>query len=386
MNNKKIPRQVWYLSLISFFNDTASEMLYPIMPIFLTQVLGAPVAVLGLIEGLAEATAAIFKGIFGYWSDKIRKRKPFIVGGYASSAIAKGIIALSTGWIGVLIGRITDRFGKGIRTGARDAMLLEASNKDNKGFIFGLHRTFDTAGAVVGPLIALLLLNLFNNNIRLILYIAIIPAIIALSFFFFIKESKTLKLKEKTSFKFSLSGLDGQIKKFLLGIAIFSIGNSSDSFLILRGKNLGLSLTSVIGAYIIYNLVYALASTPAGKLSDKIGQKKVFIFGIIIFILVYFGFAFNKNPLGIWLLFAIYGFYIALTDGIAKAWIGQFIKSEMSGTIYGTVNTVVGIGNLLASIIGGLLWSIINPSATFIFAVACAVISLPFFLSLKNGK
>jgi MFS family permease len=385
MNNKKIPKQVWYLGLISFFNDVASEMLYPIIPIFLTEVLGAPVVVLGLIEGLAEATASIFKGIFGYWSDKIERRKPFIVGGYISSTIAKVIIALSTGWIGVLFGRIMDRFGKGIRTGARDAMLLELSEKNNKGFIFGLHRAFDTGGAVVGPFIALLLLSIFHNDIRLVLYIAIIPAVIALSFFSLIKEPKLLKLKERKNFKFSLIGLNSQIKKFLLGIAIFSIGNSSDSFLILRGKNLGLSLTAVIGAYILYNLVYALASTPAGKISDKIGQKNVFITGIIIFVFVYLGFAFNKSPLGVWLLFGIYGFYIALTDGVAQAWMGQFIKSEMSGTVYGTVNTVTGMGNLLASIIGGLLWSTINPSSTFIFASICAVISLPIFLSLKKG-
>ncbi len=189
-NKKRVPPVVLLLSLVSFFNDTASEMLYPIMPIFLMQVLSAPVFVIGIIEGVAEGSASIFKMLFGIWSDKLQKRKPFIIAGYGSGALSKVIIALSYTWPFVFFARFVDRFGKGLRTGARDALLLEASDETNKGFIFGFHRAMDTAGAVVGPGIALLLLYLFHNNIRLVLYIAIIPALLSLLFFFFIKESK----------------------------------------------------------------------------------------------------------------------------------------------------------------------------------------------------
>jgi len=376
---KNIPKNAWYLSLVSFFNDTASEMLYPVMPIFLTQVLGAPVFVVGIIEGVAEGSASIFKAVFGYYSDLLQKRKPFVVAGYGAGALAKIIIALAYSWPTVFIGRFIDRLGKGARIGARDALLLEVTTQENKGFIFGFHRSMDTMGAVLGPTIALILLSLFNNDIRLILYIAVIPSLLSLTFFFFIKEAKGKIETSKIKLSLTFSSFPKQLKIFLLGSALFSLGNSSDSFLILRSKDLGLSLTLVISAYIIYNLVYALFSTPAGVISDKIGTKKVYIVGIIIFILVYLGFAFNKNPILIWPLFAIYGAYIALTDGVSKALIGRLITKEKAGTAYGVFYTITSIFTLLASVIGGLLWSVISPSATFIFAAVCATLSLFIF-------
>jgi len=383
---KRIPRVVWLLSLVSFLNDTASEMLYPVMPIFITQVLGAPVFVLGIIEGVAEASASIFKTIFGIWSDKLQKRKPFVVAGYGSSAVAKIIIAASYAWPVVLVGRILDRFGKGARTGARDALLLDAAERDNKGLIFGLHRSMDTAGAVLGPTIALLLLWLFANNLRLILYIAIIPAFLSLIFFIWVREAKKKTETQKTKLSFSIKDFPPELKMFLLGLSVFSLGNSSDSFLILRAKSLGLSLVLVISAYIVYNIVYAAASTPAGIISDKIGTKKVFITGIIIFALVYLGFALDTNGLLMWPLFGIYGFYIALTDGVSKAMVGSLIDKREAGTAYGVLNTVTSVFTLLASIIGGLLWSFVAPQTTFLFAVVCALISLVIFASIKTQK
>jgi len=376
----KLPSIVWYLSLVSFLNDTASEMLYPILPIFITQVLGAPVFVLGIIEGVAEGTAAIFKALFGYYSDKLQKRKPFVVAGYGASAISKVIIALSYIWPVVLLGRFVDRLGKGARTGARDAMLLDAATEKNRGYIFGFHRAMDTAGAVVGPTIALLLIYLFHNNIRFILYITAIPAFLSLLFFFYVKEPKKKVLTNKTKLVFSLKNVTKEFKLFLLGIAIFSLGNSSDTFLILRAQNLGLSLTLVIGAYIVYNIIYASMSVPAGKIADTLGPKRVFLVGLIIFALVYLGFAFNTLPLLVWILFAIYGFYIALTDGVSKSWVGAMIDKDHAGTAYGTVYTVTSIFTVIASVLGGILWSSFSPTTTFLLAVVCAIASLFVFL------
>jgi len=382
---RKIPSTVWLLSLVSFLNDIASEMLYPILPIFLTQVLGASVFVVGIIEGVAEGCASLFKTGFGYWSDRLQKRKSFVVGGYGASAISKVIIALSYSWPVVLVGRIVDRMGKGARTGARDALLLEATDETNKGFIFGFHRSMDSAGAVLGPGIALVLLWAFHNNIRLVLYLAIIPAFLALIFFVWVKEAKKHVQTSTTKLSLSIKNFPPQLKLFLLGLCLFSLGNSSDSFLILRAQNLGLSLILVISAYIVYNLVYALASTPAGIIADKIGTKKVFITGIIIFVLVYLGFALNKSGSLVWLLFGVYGFYIALTDGVSKAIIGSLISKEQAGTAYGALTTITSAFTLAASVIGGFLWSAVAPSATFIFAVVCALLSLVIFIGIRTN-
>lgn len=384
MKIPKIPANVWYLSFVSLFNDTASEMLYPVMPIFITQVLGAPVFVVGLIEGVAEGSASIFKTLFGYLSDRLQRRKPFVIGGYLASALAKIIIALSYIWPLVFLGRFVDRLGKGLRTGARDALLLDATTEGDKGFIFGFHRSMDTLGAVLGPTIALGLLWVFHNNIRLILILAVVPAFLSLFFFFRVREAKIKVQTTKTKLSLSIGGLSPNLKLFLFGLAVFSLGNSTDSFLILKAQSMGLSLALVISAYILYNIVYAAGSTPAGEIADRVGKKKVFTAGIIIFALVYLGFAFNKNPILVWVLFAVYGFYIALTDGVSKALIGSMISKEQAGTVYGVMTTTTSIFTLLASIIGGLLWSAVSPSATFVFAAVCAAFSLFIFNFVKT--
>ena len=384
MTLKNIPRQVVNLGFVSFFNDVASEMLYPVMPIFLTQVLGAPVFVVGIIEGVAEGSASIFKTLFGYWSDKIGRRKIFVVGGYSASAIAKVIIAFAASWPVVFLGRFTDRFGKGLRTGARDALLLDASSDHNKGLIFGFHRSMDSAGAVVGPLIGFLLLSNFNENIRLILYAAAVPSFFALLFLIFIKDARQKITTTKTKLTLSLSGLPSQFKFFLLVLAVFTLGNSSDTFLILRARGLGLTLELTILSYILYNLIYTLASTPAGQIADRIGTKKVFMVGLLIFAAVYLMFGFIDNKSLVWPLFAIYGFYIALTDGVSKALVGSLIKSEIAGTAYGVLQTVTSIFTLLASVIGGFLWSVISPQATFLFGAICAISALILFISQRK--
>lgn len=376
----RIPFQVYLLGLVSLFNDTASEMLYPVMPIFLTQVLGAPVYVIGIIDGVAEGLSSVFKTFFGIWSDKLGIRKPFVVSGYGASAISKIIIALSGSWPLVFLGRSVDRFGKGLRTGARDALLLSASTPKNKGLVFGIHRSFDSAGAVLGPLIALYLLSTFHQNIRLILYIATIPSFLGLLLFFFLKEKRSKGINKSLPFSLSLSGFPKEFIYFLAILAIFSLGNSSDSFLILQSKNIGLSLISVVGVYIIYNLFYTLISTPAGLLADKIGSRYVFAMGLVIFSLVYTGFAFNKNPHLVIFLFGIYGAYIAFTDGVSKALIAEFIPKGKEGTAYGINQTILSITTVFASVIGGFLWTLFGSKYTFLFGSICSVLALILYL------
>lgn len=384
-----IPKSVYLLGMVSFFNDIASEMVYPVLPIFLTQILGAPVYIVGIIDGVSESMSSLLKTVFGYWSDKLERRKPFVVIGYSASAISKVLIALASTWPLVFMARFIDRLGKGVRTGARDALLLDTSDDTNKGFIFGVHRSFDSAGAVVGPLIALLFIHSFSGNIRYVLYAATIPSFFGLIFFLFIREArKSVRgTTEKIRLTFSLKTIPSQFKLFLLVMTLFTLGNSSDSFLILQSKQLGLSLTAVVFAYVFYNVIYTLLSTPAGMIADKIGATYVYAAGLVVYALVYIGFALNRNIQMIWVLFAVYGAYIALTDGVSKALIGSYISKNQAGTMYGATQTVVSVATLLASVIGGVLWSTLGSRATFLFGAGCAILAFLCYLPLmKKNK
>jgi len=384
-NKNKLSKNVIVLGLVSFFNDFASEMVYPIVPIFLTSVLGAPVALVGLIEGIAESTASLLKVFSGWLSDKLQKRKAFTVYGYTFSTLSKLIIGVAQGWPLVLLGRFIDRFGKGIRTSARDALITESSTKENIGRSFGFHRALDTAGAVVGPLAAILLIKYFGNNLRPIFFIAFIPGFIGIILLLiFVKEKLSIKKFAPPSFK--LSNLPSSFKTFLIVSAIFSIGNSSDAFLILRAKDLGLSTILTILAYVVFNSVYALFSTPAGILSDKIGPKKILSVGFFLFSIIYFLFGINKSINLIWLLFAIYGFYMALTEGVSKAYISQIADREIIATSFGAYQTIIGVCVFFSSLIAGLLWSKINPSAPFIFGAILAFISVIIFIFSRSEK
>jgi len=380
MNKSKLSKNVIVLGLVSFFNDFASEMVYPIVPIFLTSVLGAPMAIVGLIEGIAESTASLLKTFSGWLSDKFKKRKFFVSSGYSFSTISKLIIGLARSWPLVLLGRFIDRFGKGIRTSARDALIAESSDDSNKGRAFGFHRTLDTLGAVVGPLTAIFLIQFLGENLRPIFYLAFIPGVIAvLLLIIFVKEKK-VEISKITLPKFSLKNLNPAFKIFLIVSIIFAIGNSSDAFLILRAKNLGLTTVLAIFAYVIFNLFYAIFSTPAGVLSDKIGPKKLLTFGFFFFAFIYFLFGISQSSILIWLLFALYGIYMALTEGIGKAYISQIGEKERLATSFGIYQTAIGICTFFASLIAGILWSKINPSAPFIFGSILALIAGFMFL------
>ena len=399
---KKIPGSVWILGVVSFFNDVASEMLYPLLPIFITQVLGAPVAILGLIDGVAEGAAAGFKALFGHWSDRLGRRRPFVFYGYLASATSKIVVAMSTTWGLVFVGRLLDKFGKGVRTGARDALLLSASSSTNRGLVFGVQQSLASAGAVAGPLLALLFLHSFGNDIRTVLYIAFIPSVIAVLVVSFVRESLTksppsakgVDTSESvaetgaaienavTAPRLTLRSLPRELRIFLFASGLFALGNSSDSFLILRAKDVGLSISLVILAYVLYNVVYSAVSTPAGILADRLGPKRVYIAGMVVYVIVYVGFAINRSATGVWVLFTIYGLYIALTDSVSRAFVGSFITvdNEAAG-IYGLMQTIISVGLVLASIIGGVLWSAVGAWATFAFAAGCATAALLLLLS-----
>jgi len=377
-------RNILTMGLTSFFNDVASEMIYPIVPIFLTSVLGAPVAIVGLIEGVAESTASILKVISGWLSDKYQKRKSFVIAGYSFSTISKILLSLAYSWPFVLFARFIDRFGKGVRTSARDALIAESSDVSARGKSFGFHRALDTLGAVVGPLIALLAIHFFDNNFRLIFFLAFIPSTLGLLLLVLFVKEKRKEPKSSSSLHLNWHNLNPAFKIFLAISFIFSLGNSSDAFLILRAQNLGLSLTLVVLTYVLFNFAYAAFSIPAGVISDKIGPKKVLLTGFLLFVLVYLSFGLIKSPVFLWILFPIYGIYMALTEGVGKAYISNLIPQEKIGTAFGIYQTTIGLTTFLASLIAGLLWTYFGVSAPFIFGGLMAGISALLFVTLSK--
>lgn len=380
----KIPKNVLILGLVSFFNDIASEMIYPLVPIFLTSVLGAPVSIVGLIEGIAESVASILKVISGWLSDKWHKRKPFTVTGYSLSAVSKIFFGLAYSWPVVLLARFIDRFGKGTRTSARDALITESSDVAIRGRAFGFHRALDTLGATIGPLLALVAIRYLDNNLRLVFLLSFIPAFIGVVLLsFFVKEKRKIS-NSSTNFKFSWKDIDPSFKLFLLISVIFALGNSSNAFIILRAQNLGLSVTMVMLVYVLFNFVYSIFSLPAGMISDKVGPKKLLLMGFFLFAIIYFLFGLIKDAFFLWILFPFYGIYMALTEGVGKAYISNLVPSEKAGTAFGLYQTAIGLCAFFASWIAGLLWSYVSISAPFIFGSITA--ALAAFLFLVFGK
>ena len=367
---KHLHKQVILLSLVSLITDMASEMLYPITPIFLSSVLGASMAVVGMIEGLAEVTAGMLKGYFGFLSDKLGKRSIFVVFGYGLSAAAKPLPGILPNTLTVLFSRVTDRIGKGIRTAPRDALLANYAD-NNTGAVFGFHRAMDTVGAVAGPLLALLMLNFFKLNYQTIFVIAFVPSLIAVIFTFYVKDQKSVLISHtKTNLNDFWKSSPSQYKILFFLIILFSLVNSSDVFLILKSKNISGSDTMAIAGYIFYNIIYAATSYPIGKLSDKLGKKSVFVIGLLIFSVVYFGFASFNSYAFIWILFALYGIYASSTEGVLKAWISDIIPDQNRGTAIGLITMSSSIAMMIGSILAGFLWDEFGPQVPFYFSSA----------------
>ena len=387
---KYITRTVWVLSLVSLFTDTASEMLYPIMPIYL-KTIGFSVVLIGILEGIAEATAGLSKGYFGKLSDNTGKRVPFVQLGYALSAISKPMMAMFIYPLWIFFARTTDRFGKGIRTGARDAILSDEATPETKGKVFGFHRSMDTLGAVIGPLLALLYLYFRPEDYQTLFFIAFIPGVLAIATTFLIKEKTKPVEKPKTPTRFfSFLGYWNEspavYKKLVVGLLVFTLFNSSDVFLLLKAKEAGLNDTAVIGVYIFYNLVYALFAFPVGMIADKIGLKTIFISGLVVFALVYFGMALNTNIYVFFGLFFLYGIYAAATEGISKAWISNISDKKDTATAIGTFAGLQSICTMIASSLIGLIWFQFGATTAFILTSVVTMLVVVYFLVFVSRK
>lgn len=374
MNKVVLNPTVLTLGLVSLFADISSEMLYPITPIFLTSVLGASMLNLGIIEGIAEAIASILKSYSGFWSDRIQHRKFFIVSGYSFSAISKPLIGLATGWWFVLFARGLDRTGKGIRSAPRDALLGDSVPPEQLGAAFGWHRMMDTTGAVIGPLLSILFLSFYKNDLKAIFMWALVPGIVSIVFAMTLKEKRKIKKSSRPSL--SWKKLPHSFKKYLLAWTVFSIGNSSDVFLLMRAKVSGASTTTVILMYCFYNLTYAIGSPYLGGLSDRIGRRKTLTFGLLIFALVYFGFIVFDSEIALFTLFGIYGIYMAGTDGVGKAFAIDLMPSDRKASAVGLLGTLTGLATLFASILAGALWDHVSFKAAFLLGVAASLFAV----------
>jgi MFS family permease len=401
---RRLPRNVWVTTVTSFLTDISSEMLFNLLPLFLFNVLGVRTAVIGLIEGVAESTASVLKIFSGWFSDRLRARKGLAVLGYGLSTIAKPFLYFATTWGWVLGVRFIDRVGKGLRTAPRDALVADSIGERQRGLAFGLHRAGDTAGAVIGLAIALGVFlatqrgmaELTRATFQVIVLISVIPAVLAV-LVIALGAQEVRSTQEETSLngpepidrpRLALAGLDRRFLFFLVIMVVFTLGNSSDAFLILRAQTTGLSVSGVLGMMLTFNVTYALISTPAGALSDRVGRRRLLILGWGLYALVYLGFARASVGWHAWSLMAAYGVYYGLTEGVAKAFVADLIPSERRGTAYGVYNAAVGIMAFPASLIAGVLWQGVGnwggfgPSAPFLFGAALAAIAVLMLMRL----
>ena len=386
---KGITRTIWILSLVSLFTDVASEMLYPVMPIYLKSI-NFSIVLIGVLEGCAEAVAGLSKGYFGKLSDNKGKRAPFVRLGYSLSAISKPMMAVFTFPFWIFLSRSLDRIGKGIRTGARDAMLSDEATPQTKGRVFGFHRSMDTMGAVLGPACALLFLYYYPGRYKPLFYFAFIPGVLAIALTFLIRD-RNVKAKANHIKTHLLDFIrywntsPAVYRKLLGGLLFFTLFNSSDIFLLLKIKEAGVSDMGTIGVYIFYNIIYAAAAYPLGILADRIGLKKVFIFGLFIFAAVYAGMGLSHNLYVFFLIFFLYGVYAAATEGISKAWISNITDKKDTATAIGTFTAFQSICTLLASSLTGVLWMELGAKATFII-IATATVTAMLYIAFVVKK
>jgi len=388
---------VFFLGLVSFLTDVSSEMIFTLLPLFLLNVLGVATTVIGLIEGVADATASLFRILSGWLSDRLGKRKGLTILGYGLSTAVKPLMYIASTWGMVLGVRFCDRMGKGVRTAPRDALVADSVTSGQRGKAFGLHRAMDTFGAMVGIISAAVVvflwqggsLELSRATYQQLVLIGIIPAVVALFIFFFIKEPERNPAPQSSipigRMRKLTFGLDRRFWIFLGIIFLFTLGNSSDAFLILRAQNLGNPVLTILLMLVLFNFVYASLSTPAGILSDKLGRRRIIILGWLIYTLVYLGFAMASISWQVWLLFGFYGVYYGLAEGVARAFVADLVPEEKRGTAYGLFHGIVGVTLLPASLIAGYLWQVVSPAAPFFFGAIMAFLAMIGFWVLVKG-
>lgn len=383
---RALPRNVWAVSLTSFFMDISSEMVLNILPLFLSNVLGVGTNIIGLIEGIAEATASLLKVFSGWLSDRLQARKWLAVTGYGISTLVKPFFYFANAWTAVLAVRWADRVGKGVRTAPRDALVADSIDESRRGLAFGFHRAADTGGAVLGLLIALGVVwaaqsasvELDRRTFQVVVLASLIPAALAvISLALGAEDVPVTSQRERPAITFK--GLGKPFLVFMVIVGLFDLGNSSDAFLVLRAQERGLNVLGILGMLVTFNLVYMLVSTPAGSLSDRIGRRRVIVVGWLAYAVIYFGFAAAGTGWHAWVLYALYGVYYGLAYGTTKALVADIVPVELRGTAYGTYNAVLGLLDFPASLIAGLLWQGaggwqgLGPSAPFFFGAALAL-------------
>ena len=394
-----LPRNVWVVTATSFLTDISSEMIFSLLPLFLANVLGAKTSVIGLIEGVAETTASLLKLFSGWLSDRLRARKWITVAGYGLSAVSKPFLYAVTSWWGVLVVRFADWVGKGIRTAPRDALVADSTGEQHRGLAFGLHRAGDTAGAAVGLLLALLIVlatqagaaTLSRDTFQVAVLLSIIPA--ALAVIVLALGARDVPVTSpRPAPRLTLRGFDRRFYFFLLAVVVFTLGNSSDAFLILRAQERGLDVAGVLAMVLSFNVVYALVSGPAGALSDRVGRRRLIVGGWLIYGLIYLGFALAAQGWQVWGLYVLYGVYYGVAEGSAKALVADLVDPEKRGTAYGVYNAAVGLMAFPASAMAGVLWQGIGgwsgfgPGAPFLFGAALALTAVAILIWGVRGK
>ena len=383
-----LSKNVKNLGWVSFFNDASSEMIYPLLPLFLTQVLGSGVVFVGVIEGIAESISSFLKLFSGWVSDRFRRRKGLILLGYGLASITRPFIGMATAASQILFLRSFDRVGKGIRSSPRDALLSQSCQESERGMAFGFQRAMDHAGAMAGPLIAAFLLSVFTTNLRIVFLLSFIPALFCLLVLFrgVTERAGTSHSPRSSSFKLRWEDWDKRFKAFLLIITLFTLGNSSDAFLLLRAKDLGIDTVSIPILWFLFHLSKAAFSIPGGAISDRIGRKRVMIAAWMLYGLVYLGFAFSSEAYHIWVLFFVYGLFFGLSEGTERAWVADLVEASRRGMAYGAYHFAIGVAALPASLLMGLIWKTAGVAWAFSFGAFMALLAALLAIILMRAS